>query len=236
MNLPFSIIGSNQFLRVIALTGCLALNGCGGDKAVDTSAADSVNEAGSTNSIWIEAESVDRVVPPWTVETSKVGYSGNGYLFNTSDVELARSGGEIVYEFEVEEAGEYMAVIRGRRDDEGHCEDQEYDKCNDVRSAWNGGTFEKTMVKGPWGCWIWETRIELIADGVHSFKRNTAPLKPGRNTFHVGVRSSGVKLDAILIHRVGDPLPSGLFTAPACAETISLTDAVELHGKPLPAP
>ena len=238
MNHLSAIMPGDPFLRFIAVACCLVFTGCGSGDSDDTTSIDSPKDAdaGGANSIWIEAESASLVASPWTVETSAEGYSGTGYLFNGSDVELARSGGETIYEFEIEEPGEYMAIIRGRRDNEGHCENQAYDKCNDVRSAWNGGTFEKTMVKGPWGCWIWETRIELVKDGNHSFKRNTAMLQPGKNTFHIGVRSSGVKLDAILIHRVGDPLPTGKYTEPACSETISLAEAVELRGRPLPAP
>lgn len=129
-----------------------------------------------------------------------------------------------------------MAIIRGRRDNQGSCADEEYDKCNDVRTAWNGGPFEKTLVKGPWGCWIWETRIETVRDGEHIFTRNTAMLERGRNTFHLRMCSNCLKVDVILIHRFGDPLPARPFVNSACPETISLGNAVELRERPLPAP
>jgi len=234
MNFLSSIIRGDQFLRSIAIGCCLVLCGCGADDTSDNATTESAKLVGP-NSIWIEAESASSVVAPWVVEAAFDGYSGSGYIFNTSDDPLANAGGETTYEFEVNEPGEYLAIIRGRRDNAGSCKDQENDKCNDVRTAWNDGPFEKTLVKGTWDCWIWETRIEIVRDGEHVFTRNVAMLDKGKNTFHVGVRSNGMKIDAILIHRVGDPLPTGPFTEPACPETISLAESIELRGRPVPS-
>ncbi len=239
MSFLYTLRADDRILRSIAIGCSLALCACtAGDDTRNQRQSDSARDAiaGGANSIWIEAESASSVDAPWKVEDDTVGFSGTGYLFNTSDIALARTGGETTYEFEVEEPGEYLAIIRGRRDNQGSCTDEEYDKCNDVRTAWNGGSFEKTLVKGPWGCWIWETRIETEREGEHIFTRNTAVLDRGKNTFHLGVRSNGVKVDVILIHRIGDPLPTGPFTEHACPETISLADAVELRGRPLPVP
>ena len=237
MNFRTATVSGIHFLRSFLLLFFITLCGCvAGDEAKDIEHVDSAQETKGVgrNSIWIEAESASSVVVPWVVEAKIDGHSGSGYLFNTSDIALARAGGEMVYEFEIEEPGEYLAIIRGRRDNQGSCLEEEYDKCNDVRTAWNGGPFEKNLLKGPWGCWIWETRIETARESEHKFTRNTAMLDRGKNTFHLGVRSDGVKVDLILIHRVGDPLPTGPYIESACSELLGLDDAVERHGRPLP--
>lgn len=153
---------------------------------------------------WFQAESVTPV-SPWEFSTAKSGYMGEGYLYWTGGDTRNTSNGVMAYQFEVTTPGTYVVNIRGRRDQEGECDGAASDQCNDVYTRMNDGDAHKTMIKGTWGQWIWESRY--ITDGDVSVRPAVYDLEAGTNTFYLSGRSRGVKVDCFVIYLQGTPVP-----------------------------
>jgi hypothetical protein len=154
---------------------------------------------------WFEAEQ-EAPATPWILATSKAGYFGDGYLEWTGGDTRNTSSGLMAYRFEVTTPGTYIVNMRGRRDLEGVCEGAAGDECNDVYTRMNDGEAHKTMIKGTFGQWIWESRY--FDDGDVSVQPATYDLQAGTNTFYLSGRSRGVKVDCFYIYREGTLPPT----------------------------
>jgi len=142
---------------------------------------------------------VETIAPAglWSLETAKGGYSGTGYFFWTGGDSYSTTGvGELVYDFNVPQGGSYKIEIRSRRDSEGTCLNAADDLCNDVFTKVDSGAWNKTLLKGAWGQWIWNTRLEpshgVFAEPIYS-------LNAGGHQLRISARSRGMKIDVIRI-------------------------------------
>ncbi|MBD3334311.1 MAG: hypothetical protein GF355_02245 [Candidatus Eisenbacteria bacterium] len=153
--------------------------------------------------LYIEAESI-ALADGWVLESSIDDHSGSGYLHWILGRNRKASKGRLSYEFDVPSDGRYVITLRARRDREGECKDVANDKCNDVFTEINDLGPNKTMVKGKWDQWIWQSRA--IVDGENR-RPAVYELKAGKNTLHVSGRSAGVKFDAFTVHPEGTERP-----------------------------
>ncbi len=151
------------------------------------------------NGVYFEVESQD-AVGRWKLQTKKDGYFGTGYFIDAG----SGSGGHLEYTFEITEPGKYVGRIHGRRDrgDTGCPSDAPGDECNDVKSWFDNGTKEKTMVKASFGKWHWDGRYDRYHSG-GGLPYMSHDLSAGTHTFNILPRSSGVKIDAIFIQKQG---------------------------------
>jgi hypothetical protein len=161
-----------------------------------------------TTSAWIEAESVTPV-SSWAFSKSLEGYSGTGYLEWTAGDKTAEpvAGTRgMVYSFSVSKAGTYVVELRGRRDQTGLCAGALSDACNDVFTRIDTHEWFKTMIKGPWGQWFWQSGIETAPSTITPAHYE---LTAGNHTLEILGRSKGVKLDAMRIYLKGTTAPTG---------------------------
>ena len=151
----------------------------------------------SGNRIVMEAESaITESVGGWDFGNTHEGYCGDGYLFYTgenksnTDLELP-----LVYKFNIEEAGTYIVIFRGRRDKCESCDcDAKGDACNDIWASLDGSKKEKKLVKHYWSKWGWgwpRMTPDKVPYRIH--------LEAGMHVLKIGGRSKGVKLDQIAV-------------------------------------
>jgi hypothetical protein len=188
----------------ICMCGASACGGAGGGASPQEPPSQGGGGVSSTDTgAYIEVESI-APQSPWVKRTALGGYAGSAYFeWTGGDNMRTPPAGVLTYRFNIKTAGTYVIGVRGRRDQSGVCAGAPSDACNDVFSRIDGGPWEKTMVKGPWGEWFWDEKWEP-GPSVVSHEVN---LSAGDHTISLGGRSKGVKIDALRIRLKGAAPP-----------------------------
>jgi len=148
----------------------------------------------------------------WKKSTTIDGFGGTGYLewwggdkFGAPQVEK----NILVYTFSVPADGEYTVFVRGRRDWNkcGCPEGAASDACNDIFVKIDNDVWIKTLVKGPFGQWVWDLNFEKIHKKVEKSKFT---LTAGEHKLYIAGRSAGVMFDAIKIGLYTQDRPTGV--------------------------
>ena len=140
--------------------------------------------------VYIEVESVEPG-GDWELETEKSGFTGTGYFHYTGGDDFRNAKSDMKYEFTLEESGTYILDFRGRRDQEGVCEGEAHDQCNDIIARFDDKPFGKKMMRcrTTWGEFCWDQSWDHYTD-------TNLNLSSGKHTLDVGHHQTEVKLDA----------------------------------------
>jgi fibronectin type 3 domain-containing protein len=159
--------------------------------------------SGACNKAYVEVESVS-AKGDWQLQTSIAGYNGSGYFYWNGGNKLGAAPTEsaLSYTINLSESGTYRLAVRGRRDLTGVCAGAASDECNDIFVKIDNGAWIKTMVKGAWGEWVWQSQYE---PGGHGVINADYQLSAGTHTIQITGRSEGVKLDAFSIALASAP-------------------------------
>jgi hypothetical protein len=189
----------------VCMCGPSACGGAGGGPSPEEPQRPGGGGTSSTDTVvTIEVESI-APQSPWVKRTALSGYSGTAYFEWTGRDNMSTPPeGVLTYRFNIKRAGTYLIGVRGRRDQSGVCAGAPSDACNDVFSRIDGASWEKTMVKGPWGEWFWDEKWEPGASVIP----HEVNLSAGDHTISLGGRSKGVKIDAVRIRLKGATPPS----------------------------
>jgi hypothetical protein len=158
----------------------------------------SIAQTPACDKFYTEIESVP-ARGEWAKETSLSGYNGSGYFYwhGGNVMSSAPTASALSYTINLSKNDTYKIAFRGRRDLTGECAGAASDECNDIYVKVDNGPWNKTMVKGTWGEWIWQANYEPSGSGVIPAEYN---LSAGTHTIQVTGRSEGVKLDAFSVY------------------------------------
>ena len=157
--------------------------------------------------------------PPWKLRSDLAGHSGSGFFDYGNN---GRGKGEMKFRFKVTKAGKYIATIRGGRFREGSCKNSPSDHCNDVFTKMDEKMkYCKTMIKGGWDSWLWQSRIAECGD--YSARPVKYDLQVGEHTFYLKGRSNGMKVDAVAVYLEGTQQP----TRPLVSSRVKVSDGTQ---------
>lgn len=141
--------------------------------------------------IEIELENHYQIPEGWELRKENEGYTGEGYLQWVGEgINYDHNVGVLEFNLHIENEGDYHFRIFNRHDHEG-----DYTEDNDIFTKTNDGEWIKTFSHYSHRMWGWDTKFEV--GHLDFISPPKVHFKKGVNSFYIGGRSPGFKMDKI---------------------------------------